>query len=43
MRASHPDKCERLREIEAQARSIRQYAGCSVPGLLQTPDCVRTG
>ncbi|MEU7164166.1 helix-turn-helix transcriptional regulator [Streptomyces morookaense] len=42
LRASHPDKYERLREIEAKARSVRQYAGCFVPGLLQTPDYART-
>lgn len=43
LRASHPDKYERLREIEAKARSVRQYyLGCFVPGLLQTPDYVCT-
>ncbi|MCC2278568.1 helix-turn-helix domain-containing protein [Streptomyces sp. ET3-23] len=41
LRASHPDKYERRSEMEARARIIREYAGCFVPGLLQTQEYAR--
>lgn len=36
-REAHPDQYRRLMELEERARTIDQYAGHHVPGLLQTP------
>lgn len=37
----HPDQYRRRMELEAQARVIREYSGCFVPGLVQTEDYAR--
>lgn len=37
-REIHPEQYRRRMEIESRARSIREYAGLLVPGLLQTHD-----
>ncbi|WP_414169424.1 helix-turn-helix domain-containing protein [Streptoverticillium reticulum] len=42
LREAHPDKYRRRMELEAKARCIKEYAGCFVPGLLQTEDYART-
>ncbi|GHF15933.1 MULTISPECIES: helix-turn-helix domain-containing protein [Streptomyces] len=40
-REAHPDKYRRGRELEAKVRCIKEYAGCFVPGLMQTADYAR--
>jgi len=37
----HPDKYRRMMELEARARTIGEYAGQVVPGLVQTEDYAR--
>ncbi|MFJ1596016.1 DUF5753 domain-containing protein [Streptomyces sp. NPDC088261] len=37
----HPDKYRRRMELEARARTIDEYAGHLVPGLVQTEDYAR--
>ncbi|MEV6775622.1 helix-turn-helix domain-containing protein [Streptomyces syringium] len=39
---AHPDKYRRRMALEARARLIREYAGCYIPGLIQTEDYART-
>ncbi|MEU1378156.1 helix-turn-helix transcriptional regulator [Streptomyces triculaminicus] len=38
----HPDKYRRRMELETRARLIQEYAGCFIPGLVQTEDYART-
>ncbi|MEU7167691.1 helix-turn-helix transcriptional regulator [Streptomyces morookaense] len=40
-REAHPDRYRRGRKMEAKVRCIKEYAGCFVPGLLQTADYAR--
>ncbi|MFF4740710.1 Scr1 family TA system antitoxin-like transcriptional regulator [Streptomyces sp. NPDC001262] len=42
LREAHPDRFRRRMELEAKARCIKEYAGCFVPGLMQTEDYART-
>ncbi|GAA2917418.1 helix-turn-helix transcriptional regulator [Streptomyces thioluteus] len=39
---AHPDEYRRFMEAEARARRIQSYAGCFIPGLIQTEDYTRT-
>ncbi|MGW1198907.1 helix-turn-helix domain-containing protein [Streptomyces sp. NPDC002536] len=42
LREAHPAGYHRQLELEAKARSFKEYAGCFIPGLMQTEDYTRT-